>query len=319
MASLAHTRGVPDEPRTWIVMLRDISGVISVRGEPVLMASLVLDAGTGLALGSHVAANGPAALAQVLKSALSEPVGPLAPGRPDLILCGEGLVTDIEVALAQLRPGQVVPPIREGPALPDAEDVFDSLIGHLAGRAQPDDPPGPEEWRVGFEVALAYCRQAPWERWSDAVQFHLELAAPDHGATYLAVVLGGEGIQRGLVLYPGTAVPDGLDDWELGKPVPVPPGTLMLFLDPPSEMPEMLVAKAARYGCAADAEVLPAFVRKGLDGPLDVTRHDLHHLALGAAAVVAMGIALLVVRRQTGKLTARAEEAYPGPLEDKVR
>ena len=43
------------------------------------------------------------------------------------------------------------------------------------------------------------------------------------------------------------------------------------------------------------------------------------NLALGAAAVVGIGIALLVVRRQTGKLTARAEEAYPGPLEDKVR
>jgi membrane protein DedA with SNARE-associated domain len=43
------------------------------------------------------------------------------------------------------------------------------------------------------------------------------------------------------------------------------------------------------------------------------------NLALGAAAVVAIGLALLVVRRQTGRLTALAEEAYPGPLEDRVR
>ncbi len=38
-------------------------------------------------------------------------------------------------------------------------------------------------------------------------------------------------------------------------------------------------------------------------------------LALGIAAVVAIAAVLVVVRRQTGKLTVRAEAAYPGPLE----
>ncbi|MHB1533767.1 MAG: hypothetical protein ACYC1D_03985 [Acidimicrobiales bacterium] len=47
------------------------------------------------------------------------------------------------------------------------------------------------------------------------------------------------------------------------------------------------MAKAVRYGWAGDAEVFPAFIRKGPEGPLDVSRQDLRHLTLGAAALVA--------------------------------
>ena len=43
------------------------------------------------------------------------------------------------------------------------------------------------------------------------------------------------------------------------------------------------------------------------------------NIALGAAAVVGIVLGIVVVRRQAGKLTALAEEAYPGPLEDKAR
>ncbi|MDQ6781980.1 MAG: hypothetical protein M3063_00730 [Actinomycetota bacterium] len=280
---------MPDDLRAWIVMLRDISSAVRVEGTPVLMASLVLDAETGLALGSSVASDGPGALAQALETALTKPVGPLQAGRPDLILCTEGLAPRIDAALAALRPGEAVPSIRAAEAVPDAEDVFDSLLGHLSGRAQPADTPGSEDWRVAFEVALGYWQQAPWERWNDTVHLHLqlELSAPDNPATYLGVVLGAEGIQRGLVLYPGTVLPAGLGDWEPGSPVPVPSGTLMFFLDPPSELPAELVTKATRYGWTTDAEVVPAFIRKGPDGPLDVSRRDVQHLSLAAAAVVA--------------------------------
>jgi membrane protein DedA with SNARE-associated domain len=38
-------------------------------------------------------------------------------------------------------------------------------------------------------------------------------------------------------------------------------------------------------------------------------------LILGAVAVVAIVIVIVVIRRQTGKLAAKAEAAYPGPLE----
>jgi membrane protein DedA with SNARE-associated domain len=39
------------------------------------------------------------------------------------------------------------------------------------------------------------------------------------------------------------------------------------------------------------------------------------NLVLGIGAVVAIIVTLLLVRRQLGKLAARAEAAYPGPLE----
>lgn len=43
------------------------------------------------------------------------------------------------------------------------------------------------------------------------------------------------------------------------------------------------------------------------------------NVALGVAAVVAIGVVLVIVRRQAGRLTVQAEEAYPGPLEDRPR
>jgi hypothetical protein len=279
---------MPDTPRTWIVMVRDISRSIRVEGEPVVVASLVLDAGTGLALGSTVATDRAGALAPALQTALTKPVGPVRAGRPGLILCAGGLAAEIERSLAVLRPDEAAPPIREGEAVPDAEDIFDSMIGHLSGRAQPDEPPGSEDWRVAIEAALGYWQQAPWERWSDAVPLRIDLSVPSGDATYLGVVLGAEGIQRGLVLYRGTALPRGLGDWVPGRPAPIPSGTLMFFLDPPSELPAELVSKAVRYGWAPEAEVMPMFITQGTGGgPADVGRHDLQHLSLAAAAVVA--------------------------------
>ncbi|MGI8750872.1 MAG: DedA family protein [Acidimicrobiales bacterium] len=43
------------------------------------------------------------------------------------------------------------------------------------------------------------------------------------------------------------------------------------------------------------------------------------NLALGGAAVVGIGLGLLFVRHHAGRLTVLAEEAYPGPLEDRAR
>ena len=263
-------------------MVRDISHSVRVDGQPVVMASLVLDAETGLALGSTVATDRAGALAPALETALTKPVGPVPAGRPDLIVCAEGLAAEIEAALAALRPGEAAPPIREGEAVPDAEDIFDSMIGHLSGRAQPEEPPGPGDWGAAVEAALGYWQQAPWERWSDEVPLQIELSVPNGDATYLGLVLGAAGIQRGLVLYPGTSVPVGFDGST------APSGTLMFFLDPPSELPADLAAKAVRYGWNPEAEVMPMFITQGPDGgPVDVSRHDLQHLSLAVAAVVA--------------------------------
>lgn len=271
-------------------MLRDVSRSVRVKGEKTVILSLLLDAGTGLALGSGMAADRPSAVSHAVGGALTTAVGPLEPRMPDLVLCAGARVDEVEKALTSLRPDDPMPPVRDAGSVPEAEEVFDSLLGHLIGRSQPEDPPTPGDWRRAFELALDYCNQAPWERWSNAVHLRLELRAPGDGepTDYVGVVLGAEGIQLGLGLCPGSELPAAVGEWEAGKPVPpLPSGTLMIFLDPPPELPPDLLAKAVRYGWSPDAEVVPAFVRSGPRGPLDVSRRDLHHLSLAAAAVVA--------------------------------
>lgn len=38
------------------------------------------------------------------------------------------------------------PELRSGCVPVEAEEVFDSLVGHLAGRGQPANRPGPQDW-----------------------------------------------------------------------------------------------------------------------------------------------------------------------------
>ncbi|MGH9087096.1 MAG: hypothetical protein ACRDYZ_03150 [Acidimicrobiales bacterium] len=278
---------MPGQSQTWIVMLRDVSASVQVEGEPVVVASLVLEAETGLVLGVRVASGGPDALAQALETALTEPPGTLPASTPGLLICARAIATDVETALARLMPSGALPPIRETAPVAGAEDVFDSFLGHLAGRRQPEEPPEPEDWSMAFEAARRYREQAPWDRWSDAVHLLLELDGPDGPARYLCVVLGAEGIQRGLVLYPGTELPATLGHSGPDGPVRPPVGTLMLFLDPPSELPAEVAAKALRYGWPADDELLPAFLGITADGPAEASRRDVQHLSVAAAAVTA--------------------------------
>lgn len=276
------------DERTWIVMLRDVSRAVPVRGQPVVMLSLVLDMGTGLALGNAAASTSSEALAQGLQTATTKWVGPLAPGRPERVLCRPDLVTQVERELARMEAGGPAPAVTGVGPVAEAEDIFDSLIGHMGGQSQPDELPAPGDWQLLFHHGLCYCQEAPWERWSDIAHLALTVSVAGEPTTYLAVVIGAEGVQRGLVLYPGTALPRGLGQWEPGRPVPVPAGTLMFFLDPPSELeaPPEFVAKALRYGWPVDAGVVPVWVGKGPDGPSDLSRHDVQRLILALAAVV---------------------------------
>ncbi|MGH3470420.1 MAG: hypothetical protein ACRDPG_00040, partial [Nocardioidaceae bacterium] len=104
---------------------------------------------------------------------------------------------------------------------------------------------------------------------------------------WAAVVMGNSGIQHGLVLYPGGHIPAGLGDWGPGLPVPMPPGTLSLMLDPPSELPSDLRNKAFRYGWPPDEELVPAVLRLSSEGGGDPGAADARLLAVALAAVTA--------------------------------
>ncbi|MDQ2729486.1 MAG: hypothetical protein M3Y91_16865 [Actinomycetota bacterium] len=274
------------EDRTWIVMLRDVSQAVRVEGEAVLMASMVLDQGTGLALSTAVGPTGREALGQALDMALTRPARPLTPRQPDLVLCAVELVADVEAELASLVGAAPLPPVTVVEPVAEAEDIFDSLTGHLSGRSQPDEFAAPADWQILFDHAWRYHQVQPWTRWDDAAHLTLSVTVGEESSTYVATVIGTEGVQAGLILHPGTALPAGLGDGEPGRPFDVNPGTLMFFLDPPAEVPPGFAAKAARYGWPADAELVPSWFAMGNDGPSDVSHGDVERLSVAIAAVL---------------------------------
>jgi hypothetical protein len=86
--------------------------------------------------------------------------------------------------------------------------------------------------------ADTYRRAAPWRRWTDQDHFDLVIRIDDTPARYLTIVIGTEGVQHGLVLYPGGALPDTLVEWRPGAATPVPAGSILFYLDPPAEAPQ---------------------------------------------------------------------------------
>ena len=278
---------VANPDRAWLVLVGDVSYAVHVRGHAQLQAALVLDVSTGLVRGVAVAPSDIEALAAAFTTALSKPAGHLAPGQPDRVLCGPGVAAQVADVLGGLAPSTPLPPITEVAPGQEAEDIFDSFIGHMAGRAQPEEPPGPEDWQLLFDQTLAYFRTGPWTRWSDGIDLALELTVAGEIGRHVAVVMGNAGLQRGLVLYPGEAAPAGVRDFEPGKAVPTPAGTLICALDPPGEQPADLAAKAVRYGWPTDAELVPAFLSAGPDEGSDLDRAGAQRLTVAIAAVLA--------------------------------
>lgn len=286
MSALAIMAAVADGEGTWLVLVRDVSHAVRVRGQNHLNAAMVLHMGTGLVRGVRVGATTGEALAEALTTALHQPAGPLPPGLPAAVLSGPGLGNAVAVALSQSAGEPVLPDVTEVEPPPEAEDIFDSFIGHMAGRAQPEDLPGPGDWAMLYARALDFYRAEPWVRWHDGIDLALEITVAGATGRHAGVVMGNAGLQHGLVLYPGESAPAGLEDWEPGQPVPVPAGTLLCTLDPPHEPPLELVAKARRYGWPLDAELVPVFLRVGPDEEGgDPGRLDVQRLTVALAAV----------------------------------
>lgn len=272
--------------RTWLVLLRDISHAVRIADEPRIVASLVFHMETGIVLASAVAAGEEQVLEQVCQMALSKPAGGLAPRRPDRVLCNPGLARLLETQLRRLARSDPAPPVSEVPAVHEAEDIFDSFVGHLAGRRDADGFAAPSAWQLLFDEVIRFYEREVWSRWADDVDLLIEVGLGEHDATYSAVVLGHEGIQRGVVLYPGTGPPAGLREDRAGRLAAMPPGTLMLNFDPPREVPAEFVLKASRYGWSADADLTPVFLRVDGREPVEPGREDVRVLTVALAALL---------------------------------
>jgi len=273
---------------TWLVLGRDISDSVRIDGEPHVRAGMVLDMDTGLVRGVAAGTTERDAIAQAMEMGLTKPAGSLPAGRPQEVLCAPELEAQIIEVLSSLIGGDRLPPVRAIAPSADAEDIFDSFVGHMSGRLQPREPPNPPDWELLYRQAFEFYRAAPWTRWDDGIVLALETSVESTDGGWAAVVMGNSGIQHGLVLYPGGQLPAGLDDWEPGFPVPMPPGTLALMLDPPSELPSDLGNKAFRYGWPPDAELVPAVLRLGREGGSDPGAADAQLLAVALAAVTAL-------------------------------
>jgi hypothetical protein len=299
---------MPELGRTWMVLLRNVSHAMHVAGEDQLMAALVLHAETGLVLGVSISGTAAEALAGAFASALTNQAADLPPAPPDRVVSLVEVAPEVRKAIAAGSFGS--PEMIEAGSIPEAEEIFDSLVGHMAGRAQPTEPPSTEDWSLLFGQALAFLRAEPWARWSDVVPLGLEVTVDATAASYVAIVMGNAGVQLGLALYPGMTLPTGLRS-PGPEPGPrsaleaTPSGTLLLMLDRKGETPAAFADKALRYGWPAGAAYLPTFVGVGADGPCDLAGVDAQRLQVALAAVVALDSRGLVLAEGAPAMTGQ--------------
>jgi hypothetical protein len=299
---------MPELGRTWMVLLRNVSHAVHVAGEDQLMAALVLHAETGLVLGVSIQGTAAEALAGAFEAALTNQAADLQPAPPARVVSLVEVAPEVRKAIAAGSFGS--PELIEAGSIPEAEEIFDSLVGHMAGRGQPTEPASTEDWSLLFGQALHFLRAEPWARWSDVVPLGLELTVDGTEATYVAIVMGNAGVQLGLALYPGATLPPDLRS-PGPKPGPgpaleaTPDGTVLLMLDRPGETPAAFAEKALRYGWPAAAAYLPTFVGVGADGPCDLAGVDVQRLQVAIAAVIALDSRGLALAEGDAAMTGR--------------
>ena len=267
---------------TWLVLARELPPTIRVNGSERLSAALILDIDIGLIRGVAIDESHAGALRQAMLIALTQPAANLSPGPPTRVLCAIGLSPSVapELTAAGLSNSTEVTEVEPDP---EAEDIFDSLLGHLSGRTQPAQTPTPEDWQALLDQTLAFHQAEPWNRWSDDQQLLLTLDT-DGGLReqYLALVMGQAGIQHGLALYAGHNLPA---DTRANEPEP---GSIVLLLDRPQDLPVDITDKAQRYGWPTTESLSPAFMTFGPHGPEEISQADARVLTIALTAVLAL-------------------------------
>lgn len=271
-----------------MVMIRDISHAVQIADEPVIVLCVVFDVDTGLVLGIAALPSSTDACRTAFHAALTTPAigAPFPPGPPGRVLCTADALAHAERELAALLGPSAIAPELVVPG-PEAEDIVDSFIGRLSGRAQPDEPPEPADWRHLIELIGRYAAAQPWtDPATNRVDLSLSITVDGELAHYVPVVLGHDRIQLGLVLYPGSQMPQSVTAWQPGQEVAMPDGTLMCYLEPPSETPREAAGRAVRHGWPPGSGLFPIFAAIASKRLADVARRDTRHLALATAAVL---------------------------------
>lgn len=298
--------------RTWLVLLRDISHAVRVSGEPRIVASLVFDMGTGVVLSSAIAALEEEVLEKVCQFALTKPAGGLAPRPPDRILCNPRLAQPLKAQIRKLKMPAPTPPISEVSPVHEAEDVFDSFVGHLAGRSSATEIAQPSDWQLLFDQVLHFYRREIWTRWADDVPLLLEVTLGGHEKAFTGVILGHERIQYGVVLCPGTDLPAGLRGEPFEDGPTMPARTLLLNFDPPQEAPEEFALKADRYGWPPNSELIPVFLMVDGREPGEPGMDDVRMLTVALTAMIAHDAIGPVVVKDGPPVTSGTSSLFEG-------
>jgi hypothetical protein len=285
-----------DEPTTWIVLTRDLSDVVEVEDSPGVIVSVVLDLATGLVRGTSMGPTASQARVPAMVGALTRPVEPFASTpAPVAVLCPTGerdsVSVDLAAAFAQAGVGKPdLPSVTEADFPPEVTGVLDELVDMLQRGMGPLESPEPEDWRLLVQRTWAFAEAEPWLTWPDELQLRLDLTIDGVQESFVAAVIGREGMQAGLVLYPGedhsaVLIPD--DDWQPDDPLPFEPGSLLLHLNPPDDTVEEMSVTAVAHGWPADAPVMPVWLSASPEGFAELERAQALLLSLALAGVMA--------------------------------
>ncbi len=289
----------------WIVLVRDVSEVAPVEGLDATYVSLVMDLATGLMHSAGVGASAGEARVSAMRSAVASPVEPFTGEVPQRVVCADGHGSEVRADLAAALPGIGSRlPVEEATLPPSVEEAMDDLVEHFTDR-----PGGPtdEEWEFLVSRTLEYAQAQPWHTWPDELQMRVELTVEAESSSYVVAVIGREGLQAGLVLYPGrdhqdVIVPD--EDWEPDQPLPFRDGSLLLHLNPPDDTVEHLAALALQYGWPPAGPYMPVWLSAGPDGFAE----------LDGAQAVRLGVALVAVLARSRQPAGRTSGPMSGTV-----
>jgi hypothetical protein len=266
-------------------MFRDVSERVQVQGEHTTALAMVLDAASGLVVSSSFGTSRQSVLDRGLKDAVIRPIAPSPKRVPARIVCPPDLIDAVEAAAATLSKlaGTSIEP---GVEMWDAEEIVDSLVGHLEGRSQPQDPPDVADWQMLYATLQEFVGAAPWQRWSDSDLFTMQLDLAGENLTRTGIVLGAAGVQHGFNL---TEDPDALRRAATGEVDArvAMEGALIVHLDPWQEVGGMFADKARRYGWAQETSLVPQFYTVRDGEPADLNVGEARLLSLSMSAVVA--------------------------------
>jgi hypothetical protein len=266
-------------------MFRDVSDRVRVQGEHTTALAMVLDAATGLVVASAFGTSRQSVVDRALKDALIRPVAPSPKVVPSRIVCLPDLLDAVNVAAAKLSK-LADASLEAGVEMWDAEEIVDSLVGHLEGRRQPVDPPSVSDWRTLYDALQSYVDAAPWQRWSDSDLFTMCIELADLKVERTGIVLGAAGVQHGFNL---TADPDALHRAATGETDvrEAMEGAMIVHVDPWREIGGMFADKARRYGWPESASLVPQMYTVRDREPADLCVEDVRLLTLALLAVVA--------------------------------